>query len=137
MLSLNTVSPLQKRKRRTRVGRGKGSGIGTYSGRGLKGQRSRSGGKGGLKLKGLKATFKGVPKSRGFTSMYDKVDVMNVGQLEKLYEANAVVRLEGTKLLGQGELKKSLTVYADAFSKSAQEKIEQQGGKAITCGKQS
>ncbi|MDP3970420.1 MAG: uL15 family ribosomal protein [bacterium] len=137
MLSLKTVSSRQKRKHKKRIGRGNASGTGTYAGRGLKGQRSRSGGKGGLKLRGLKATFKSVPKNKGFKSIQVKKDVTNVGTLDKMYEANSIVRLDTQKILGQGELTKSLTVYAGEFSKTAQEKIEQQGGKAIKCGKSS
>lgn len=137
MLSLNTIAKNPKNQRKVRIGRGPGSGIGTYSGRGLKGQRSRSGGRGGLKLKGLKATFKGVPKSKGFTSPYDKDTAINISTLEKQYNANDVIRLPNLKILGQGTLSKSLTVYALGFSKTAQEKIEQQGGKAIKCGRPS
>lgn len=137
MIKLNTLSRSTKRQSKKRVGRGAGSGIGTYAGRGLKGQRSRTGGKGGLKLKGLKATFKGLPKSKGFTSPYAKLPVINVGNLEKQYESGAVVHLDTYKVLGQGDISKKLTVYANTFSKSAQQKIEQQGGKAISCGKPS
>ncbi len=137
MLSVKSVKPKSTAKSRKRIGRGKGSGTGTYAGRGLKGQRSRSGGKSGLKLRGLKATFKGIPKRRGFTSPHAKLNVVNIAQIESRYKDKGTVHLEGYKVLGQGELTKSVTVYADKFSETAKEKIQQKGGKAITCGKRS
>ena len=137
MLSLNSVSPKQKQAKKRRIGRGKGSGRGTYAGRGIKGQRSRSGGKGGLKLMGLKQTFKSIPKVKGFKSHHPELPVVNVASLDKKYEANAVVHLDGHKVLGTGELSKALTVHADQFSATAKEKIEKAGGKAILCGKTS
>ena len=137
MLSPNTISPKQKSKSKKRIGRGKGSGTGTYSGRGIKGQRSRSGGKSGLKLRGLKAAFKSVPKVKGFSSQDEKQLIINLSDLEVKYKADSIVRIPDTKVLGQGELKKKLTVYAADFSKTAQAKIEETGGKAIKCGNQS
>lgn len=136
MVKLNELQSKNKRQSKKRIGRGKGTGIGTYSGRGIKGQKARSGGKGGLKLRGLKQTFKSVPKVKGFKSNRPELPVVNVSALDRDYKANDTVRLDNSKILGNGELTKSLTVYAAAFSKSAQEKIEKQGGKAITCGKQ-
>lgn len=132
MLSLRQLQA-QPRQRKRRVGRGNGSGRGTFSGRGIKGQKARSGGRAGLKLMGLKATFKAIPKAQGFTSAYRKLHITTVGVLETKYSANSVVRLGGYKVLGQGELTKALTVRADAFSRSAKEKIEQSGGQAILC----
>lgn len=137
MLSLNTVGTTKKSPDRKRIGRGKGSGTGTYAGRGLKGQRSRSGGKGGLKLRGLKATFKAIPKKKGFTSPNKQRVAINLSTLDKQYKANATVRLPECKILGNGEISKALTVYAYSFSKNAQSKIEEQGGKTIACGKAS
>lgn len=136
MVKLNELQSKTKRQSKKRIGRGKGTGIGTYSGRGIKGQKSRSGGKGGLKLRGLKQTFKSVPKVKGFKSNRPQLPVVNVASLDKKYEANATVRLDDKKVLGNGEITKALTVYAASFSKSAVEKIEKAGGKAITCEKQ-
>ncbi len=66
MITLSNLQPkIGSRHRRKRVGRGNASGHGTYSGRGIKGQRSRSGGKKGLKLKGLRHNIKNFPKLRG------------------------------------------------------------------------
>lgn len=137
MLSPNTVTSKQKRVKRKRLGRGNATGTGTYAGRGLKGQRSRSGGKGGLKLKGLKATFKSIPKVKGFTSGHVAPEVVNVSELDKTYDADGIVRVVRSKVLGHGELTKKLTVYAGGFTASAKTKIEKQGGKAIVCGKPS
>lgn len=137
MLAPNSLAPKQKRSTRKRLGRGNATGTGTYAGRGLKGQRSRSGGKGGLKLKGLKATFKSIPKVKGFTSAYVGAPVVNVSELDAKYVADSVVRVPQYKVLGHGELTKKLTVYADSFTASAKIKIEAKGGKAISCGKSS
>ena len=81
MLTLKNLKP-KKAKKAKRVGRGNASGTGTYAGRGLKGQRSRSGGKGGLKLMGLKQTFSKLPKNKGFTSPHAKLNVINIEDLE-------------------------------------------------------
>jgi len=134
MLTLNKLKN-KNYKKSVRVGRGNGSGIGTYSGRGLKGQKSRSGGKGGLKLMGLKQTFKKIHKAAGFVSPYKKDLIINLNDLEKKYSANSKVNLPGYKILGTGKLTKKLTVYASAYSKNALDSINKAGGKAITCGK--
>lgn len=124
-----------------RIGRGHGSGTGKTSGRGHKGQNSRSGG-------GVKPGFEGgqmplqrrLPK-RGFTPLSRKIYVLvNLRDLE-LFDTGSVIDLEalgkagligqlkdGVKILGDGELSKSLTVKAHKFSKSAQAKIEAAGG---------
>ena len=128
MLNLSNIKKGKTKKKR-RVGRGNSSGSGTYSGRGQKGQRSRSGGKGGLKLRGLKETVSKLPKSRGFTSLNAKLEVINLADLEKKYKDGATVTLNDTKVLGQGEIKKKLTIKASAFSKSAEEAIIKAGGK--------
>ncbi|MBU0732389.1 uL15 family ribosomal protein [Patescibacteria group bacterium] len=128
MLNLSNIKKGKTKKKR-RVGRGNSSGAGTYSGRGQKGQRSRSGGKGGLKLKGLKETVSKLPKSRGFTSPNEKLNVINLADLEKKYKDGESISLIGIKVLGQGEIKKKLTVKAAAFSKSAEEAIINAGGK--------
>lgn len=126
-----------------RKGRGPASGLGKTSGRGHKGQKARSGG-------GVRPGFEGgqmplirrIPK-RGFTNIFAKVySIVNVKDLE-VFEAGTVVTPEllkekgiirklndGVKILGNGELSKSLTVKAHKFSKTAQDKIEAVGGKA-------
>ena len=128
-------------KKRKRVGRGNASGHGTYSTKGLKGQKARSGG-------GVRPSFEGgqlpfvrrMAYKRGFRNPF-RVDYeeVNVGDLngfaagtdvtvEALREARLVRTGRPVKILGEGELKASLTVTADSFSKSARAKIEGAGG---------
>lgn len=139
MLELHTL-PKTSGKKKIRVGRGNSS-SGNYSGRGMKGQRARSGGKGGLKLRGLKQTILKLKKNRGFTSMHAKLHGVNIEQLEEKFADGAAVTVQalfeaglipkkGTKvkILGNGELKKKLTVTAHRFSKTAVEAITKAGG---------
>lgn len=129
-------------KKKKRIGRGNASGDGTYAGRGMKGQRSRSGGRGGLKVKALRTRLQSVPKLRGFKSLQKKSAVINLGELDAKFEANAIVSAKslmkkelidsprwGVKILGDGELTKALTFKGVSVSKSAKEKIEKAGGK--------
>jgi len=129
-------------RNKKRVGRGNASGHGTYSGRGQKGQKARSGGKRGLKLKGFKRLMQNIPKLRGFRSLYHKAEVANIGDLEnkfsggaiidgkKLFEAGLIKTDQfGVKILGDGKLTKKFTVKANAFSNSAKDAIEKAGGK--------
>ncbi len=126
-----------------RVGRGIGSGNGKTSGKGHKGQNARSG-------KGVRPGFEGgqmplyrrLPK-RGFKNIFAKQYVtINVEDLERfengtevtpelLKETGVISKiLDGVKVLGRGEVSKSLTVKAVKFTESAKEKIEKAGGKA-------
>jgi large subunit ribosomal protein L15 len=150
-LNLSNLKPAQERKARKRVGRGLGSGKGRYSGRGIKGQKSRAG------SHKMPAGFEGgqmpidmrTGKLRGNTSA-DAMPVgpfrtynqpVNVGDLEARFEEGAEVTPEtlkaaglvrklslDIKVLGEGELTKKLSVTAHTFSKSAVEKIEAAGG---------
>ena len=146
MLGLHNLKPTPgAKKREKRVGRGYGSGHGGHeSGRGTKGQKSRSGG-------GVPPTFEGgqtpfwmrFPK-RGFVNpLRIEYAIVNVGTLEKHFEPGDVVTPEvllergiikdlkdGLKVLGDGELTKALTVRAHKFSKKALEKIKAAGGVA-------
>ena len=128
---------------RKRVGRGPGSGLGKTSGKGQKGQNSRSGG-------GVKATFEGgqlplyrrLPK-RGFSNYKFKTTyaVVNVSDLNVFEDGTLVTpallkevglankELDGIKILGNGSLEKKITIQAHKFSKSAVEKIEASGSK--------
>jgi large subunit ribosomal protein L15 len=126
-----------------RKGRGIGSGNGKTAGKGHKGQNARSGG-------GVRPGFEGgqlpiyrrLPK-RGFTNHFAKhYAIINVGDLEifengtevtlEMLVENRIIRkeLDGLKVLGTGDLTKSLTVKAKIFSASAKEKIVAAGGKA-------
>ena len=143
MLGLHNlkVSPGSKTRKR-RVGRGNASGKGNYSGRGMKGQRARSGGKAGLKLKGIKGYLQKIPKSKGFHSLQPRREEVNLRDLEKVFAAGEVITpksllasglvktiKKGIKVLGQGELKKKLEIEANAFSKTAEKAIIKAGGK--------
>lgn len=139
MLTLHTL-PSAGNKKRRRIGRGNAS-SGTYSGRGMKGQRSRSGGKGGLKLRGLKQTFMHVPKLHGFRSLQIRTYAVNLQQLESVFDSGATVTPQSllekkciptvdrpVKILGTGALTKKLTVQVNGVSESAKAAIEKVGG---------
>ena len=139
--NLNSPKGLANKKKK-RIGRGNASGTGTYAGRGLKGQRSRSGGRGGLKIKALRVRLRSVPKLRGFTSLKEKQAVVNLSELENVFEANAIVSPKslankelidsprwGAKILGTGKITKALTFKKVSVSQAAKEKIEKAGGK--------
>ena len=130
------------RRDRKRIGRGQGSGTGKTSGKGNKGQNARSGG--GVRLGfegGQTPLYKRLPK-RGFTNIHaHEYAIVNLGDINALFEAGSVVDLEalkkvglvkkeheGVKILGNGELDKALTIKAAKFSKSAVEKISKAGG---------
>lgn len=91
-LSLHTIKSAKGAiKKRKRVGRGNASGHGTYSGRGLKGQRSRSGGKSGLKKLGMKQMLRQIPKQRGFKSGRPKNQVVKIVDINNNYKDNELV----------------------------------------------
>ena len=139
----NLRAPKKANSNKKRVGRGMGSGMGKTSTRGHKGQGSRSG-------SSLMRGFEGgqmplhrrLPK-RGFTNIFrTEYTVLNLDRLVELDETELTIEFfaakglikkhEGLlKVLGNGELTKAITVHAHKFSKSAQEKIEKAGGKAI------
>ncbi|HVY55660.1 MAG TPA: 50S ribosomal protein L15 [Thermodesulfobacteriota bacterium] len=139
---LNNLSPQPgSKKNRKRVGRGTGS-TGKTSGKGHKGQKARSGGKVSPWFEGGQTALKLRSPKRGFTSRKnDRFDVINVSDLNRFCEGEVITREElvgaglvrgknPVKVLGNGDLERSLTVKADAFSKSAVAKIEGKGGKA-------
>ena len=125
-----------------RRGRGHGSGNGKTAGKGHKGQKARSGATRPGFEGGQMPLYRRIPK-RGFTNRNSKTIVgINISALE-VFDNDAVVSVEtlleqgivknprdGVKILGNGALTKKLTVQANAFSKSAVEKIEAVGGKA-------
>ena len=149
-LNLSNLKPAQAQKRRKRVGRGLGSGKGRYSGRGIKGQKSRAGShhmRPGFEG-GQMPVYMRMGKQRGATSK----DAMPIGPFrtstwsvnvrdlarfkpgaevtpEALVAAGLIRNLKlDVKVLGHGELQAKLVVSAHAFSKSAVEKIEAAGG---------
>ncbi len=129
---------------RKRVGRGDGSGHGSYSGKGQKGQKARSGG--GVRIGfegGQLPLFRRLPQKRGFTNVFRvEYSVVNVGSLvvfaentevtpQHLLDAGLIKSpTQPVKVLGDGELALPLTVKAHKFSAQAQSKIEAAGGKA-------
>jgi large subunit ribosomal protein L15 len=154
-LSLSTLKPAQPRKARKRIGRGLGSGKGRYAGRGIKGQKSRSG------SHRMRPGFEGgqmpiymrLGKQRGSTSK-DAMPIgphrtatvgVNVAELERVFEDGATVDPDAlvekrlvkntksdVKILGNGDLTKKLLVTAHGFSASARAKIEAAGGSATS-----
>ena len=130
------------RSSRNRVGRGQGSGNGKTSGKGQKGQKARSGGGVRLGFEGGQTPLARRLPKRGFTNFTRKeYAIVNVASLnrfedgevtpEMLIESGLIrKKLDGIKILGQGELTKKLVVKANKFSKSAVTVIEQAGGKA-------
>lgn len=130
------------RRQKKRLGRGNGSGLGTYAGKGMKGQTARTGGKRRPGFEGGQTPFiQKLPKLRGFKNTNGKeFRVLNVEDLEVFADGATVDKntlLEKklikskellVKILGNGELKKKLTVDVDAVSKSATEKITKAGG---------
>jgi large subunit ribosomal protein L15 len=149
-LNLSNLQPAAKRRDRKRIGRGLGSGKGRYSGRGIKGQKSRSG---SAKMRpgfegGQMPIYMRLGKQRGATSK----DAMPIGPFrtstvgvnvrdlkrfdagteitpEKLVEARIIKNTRtDVKILGEGELTKKLSVAAHGFSATAREKIEKAGG---------
>jgi large subunit ribosomal protein L15 len=150
-LNLSNLKPAQARKDRKRVGRGQGSGKGRYSGRGLKGQKSRSGShkmrpgfEGGQNPLYMRLGKQRGPYSKDAMPMgphRTQTQPVNVGALEDRFDAGADVTLEAlvekglikntkidVKLLGQGDLSKKLSVTVHAASASAREKVEAAGG---------
>jgi large subunit ribosomal protein L15 len=129
------------RKNRKRVGRGEGSGLGVTAGRGNKGYLSRSGSKKRSWFEGGQMPLQRRLPKFGFANIHRKeYQVVNVQDLEKIKKKenitadvlfeNGLIRKKRVpvKLLGNGELKSKVTIKVDAVSKTAQEKIEKQGG---------
>lgn len=143
MRTLSNLKPKIRKKASKRVGRGAGSGTGTYSGRGIKGQKSRSGGK-------LRPGFEGgrtplirqVPKSRGFKSIHPKSQPVNLFELDQKFKDGESVNAKSLlksglidsqnqpiKILGKDGLSKKLQIENLKVSKAAKTAIEKAGGK--------
>jgi len=139
----HTIRPAKTKKRRKRVGRGDASGFGSFSGRGMKGQNSRSGG-------GVRPGFEGgqlplitsLPSLRGFHNRFKiQYNVVNVDTLSEVYSSGGDVTAESLvetrvfkntkrplKILGRGNLKFALNISANKCSAAARSKIEAAGG---------
>lgn len=142
-MRLNELKPaFGARKLSKRLGRGRSSGHGKTSGRGQKGQKARSGG-------GVRPGFEGgqmplsrrLPK-RGFNNLFKKrFDIINIRDLLKFEEGTVIDRealfasglikrvQDGIKVLGEGEIDRSLIIKVDKVSRNARRKIEMAGGK--------
>jgi large subunit ribosomal protein L15 len=140
-INLSNLKPKAgSRKRIVRIGRGNASGHGTFSGRGIKGQKARSGGRKKLARRGLKQMLQQLPKTRGFQSIHDDNTVINIGQLqahfaaqskvtpESLHRNGLIRKVKFVKVLGTGTLNKPFQVHAHAFSTTAKLAIEKAGG---------
>ena len=144
MTTLNTLNNIKIKK--TRVGRGIGSGKGKTSGRGVKGQKSRS----GVAIKsfegGQMPLYRRLPK-RGFNPIIsDKIAIINLSNLQNLIETKKISNdmkinidtfrklkifrktINKYKILSTGEIKSKINIEADYASKNAKEKIEKAGG---------
>ena len=150
MITLNNTSRVKIKK--MRVGRGIGSGKGKTSGRGMKGQKSRS----GVAIKnfegGQMPLFRRLPK-RGFNPIKkEKIAIINLSKIQSLLDAKRInldtkidldllkkanivgKSYQKIKILGSGEIKDKIDVNVDFFSKSAEEKLKKIGG-SITLNK--
>lgn len=140
----NNIKPaFGSTKNRKRVGRGNASGHGTYSCRGLKGQKSRSGGKKGLAMLSMKKFLQHIPKKGGFKSDKLKNQVVNLSSInnkfkngDKINPVNLLqVGLINTikapvKILGKGELKLKDLIFSDVLiSESVRKQVEKMDGK--------
>ncbi len=142
-MDLSNLSPPEgANQESTRVGRGEGSGHGKTCGKGHKGQKARTGGTIHPRFEGGQTPiYLQLPKLGFNNPNKDRVEIVNVGRLDEVFEEGDVVDIEAlhdngflsgqfdaVKILGDGELDTELTVRADRFSESAREKIEQAGG---------
>ncbi|MCL2557624.1 MAG: 50S ribosomal protein L15 [Treponema sp.] len=147
MHDFNLRAPAGANKKKRIVGRGQGSGRGTTSGKGNKGQNARSGGKTYIGFEGGQMPLYRRLAQRGFSNHPFKKDwqVVNLGEIEKLYEASEVVDIDSlykkglirkgkgpkalpVKILATGELTKKLSFKVGSASASAKEMIEKAGG---------
>ena len=141
-MQLQEIKPIHKRKKQKRIGRG--GKRGTYSGRGIKGQRTRAGRKMAPPIREL---IKKYPKLRGyrFKSRKEKPAIINIKDLEKVFKKGDLIspqvliekrlirkikgRVPEIKILGQGNLTKKLTIKGCQSSEKAREKIKKAGGR--------
>ncbi len=142
-MKLHNLKPAEgSRTKDVRKGRGTGTGLGKTAGRGHKGQKARSGGGKAPYFEGGQTPLQRRMPKRGFTNIFKpEFTIINLKQLNDRFEKGAVVTPEalvesglvknvrdGVRILGNGEIKKALTVKAHGFSKSAAEKIAAAGG---------
>ena len=135
-LNLQNLKPSKgSKKRKKRLGRGNSSGLGTYSGKGIKGQKSRSG-VSGLKRLGMKQILLKTPKIKGFKSKKPKDQIVNIIQLNKYFKDNDLISPKellkkglidniklSVKILGKGELKLKGLVFKNVKMSESVKKI--------------
>lgn len=143
-MRIEDLKPHAGSKRKSkRVGRGPGSGHGKTSCKGHKGQKSRSGGTKGPGFEGGQMPMQRRLPKRGFKNpFHTEYAIVNLNDLENIGDVDEITPevlidigvikdlKDGLKILGHGEIKKPLTIKADAFSASAEAKITAAGGKA-------
>lgn len=144
-LSLNNIkAPKGSTHKKKRVGRGPGSGLGKTSGRGHKGQKSRSGYSAKIGFEGGQMPLHRRLPKRGFTNIFKKQWIeISLAKLESSFETGDEITPEilhqrglikkakhDLVILGNGDLSKSLNISAHRFTKAAREKIEKAGGQA-------
>jgi large subunit ribosomal protein L15 len=148
MHDFNLHAPEGSNKRKRILGRGQGSGRGTTAGKGNKGQKARSGGKTYVGFEGGQMPLYRRLAQRGFSNypFRKEVQIVNLGEIEARYKTSETVNPESllkkglikrtapVKVLGDGELTKSLTFMVSAVSASAREKIAKAGGSVLTKG---
>jgi large subunit ribosomal protein L15 len=144
--TLSTLAPNRgATKTKKRIGRGRGSGTGKTSGRGMKGQKARTGHHGAIKgFEGGQMPLQRRLPKRGFKNLFRvEAYAVNVGLLASVFDGSEVIdvdamrkvglvpkRAEVVKVLGEGTIDKKLIVRAHRFSKSAAEKLQAAGGAA-------
>jgi large subunit ribosomal protein L15 len=142
MHDFNLHAPEGANKKKRIIGRGQGSGRGTTAGKGNKGQKARSGGKTYIGFEGGQMPLYRRLAQRGFSNSPFKkeVQIVNLGEIEKRYEASETVNLESlikkglvkkttpVKVLGNGDITKNLVFKVFSVSTAAKEKIEKAGG---------
>lgn len=147
-LSLSNLQPARGSKRRAKT-IGRGGKRGTYSGRGLKGQKARSGGRKGLKRLGMRQLMERTHQLRGFRSRHQKPATVSLGTLNRYYTDGATVTpadlltkkivttvKNGVKVLSNGALQIKIKVTGCAASAAAIKKIQAAGGEIATLEKQ-
>lgn len=146
-MSLSKLTPAKGsvKQKTKRLGRGPASGTGTTAGRGMNGQKSRSGSKHHPWFEGGQMPLQRRTPKRGFSNKrfrqeYQIVNLQELTLLEDVKAVNADILFEyglikklnkPVKILGYGDMTKAMDVTADAFSETAKDKIEKAGGKAL------
>ena len=144
-LNQHTIRPAKAKKNKKRVGRGDASGSGSYSGKGMKGQNSRSGG--GVRVGfegGQNPLIKRLPSMRGFNNIFKRqYNVVNLDTLSRICPDGGAITAEvlvdagvlkntnkHLKVLGRGNIAAAFNITAHKFSIAAKDKIEAAGGSA-------